>query len=53
MLNVVRPLVLRHRGVPARPVTSLHTMSLSAEARSRVRGRRTTDQGLDVVLQLP
>lgn len=28
-------------------------MSLSAEARSKVRGRRTTDQGLDVVLQLP
>ena len=28
-------------------------MSLSAGARSKVRGRRTTDQGLDVVLQLP
>ncbi|MYJ60063.1 MAG: urease accessory protein UreE [Synechococcus sp. SB0672_bin_6] len=28
-------------------------MSLSAEARSKVRGRRTTDQGLEVVLQLP
>ena len=53
MLNVVCPPVLRHRGAPARPVTSLHTMSLSAEARSKVRGRRTTDQGLDVVLQLP
>ena len=31
----------------------LQTLSLSAEARSKVRGRRTTDQGLDVVLQLP
>lgn len=28
-------------------------MSLSAETRSKVRGRRTTDQGLEVVLQLP
>ena len=47
------PPVLCHRGAPARPVASLHTISLSAEARSRVRGRRTTDQGLEVVLQLP
>ena len=28
-------------------------MSLCAEVRSKVRGRRTTDQGLVVVLQLP
>lgn len=47
------PPVLSHRGAPAKPVASLQTMSLSAEARSKVRGRRTTDQGLDVVLQLP
>jgi len=47
------PPVLRHRGAPAHSVASLHTISLSAEARSRVRGRRTTDQGLEVVLHLP
>ena len=34
-------------------MASPQTISLSAEARSRVRGRRTTDQGLEVVLQLP
>ena len=46
--------VLSHRGAPApHPVASPQTISLSAEARSKVRGRRTTDQGLDVVLQLP
>ncbi len=45
--------VLSRRGVAACPVASLQTMGLSAEARSRVRGRRTTDQGLEVVLQLP
>ncbi|HBP53169.1 MAG TPA: urease accessory protein UreE [Synechococcus sp. UBA8638] len=47
------PPVLRRRGATAHPVASLHTLSLSAAARSRVRGRRTTDQGLEVVLQLP
>ena len=45
--------VLSRRGVAVDPVASLQTMGLSAEARSRVRGRRTTDQGLEVVLQLP
>ncbi|MCY4360373.1 MAG: urease accessory protein UreE [Cyanobacteria bacterium MAG APA_bin_95] len=45
--------VLSHRGASPHPVGSPQTMSLSAEARSKVRGRRTTDQGLDVVLQLP
>ena len=52
-LNMPTPPVLCRRGAPAHPVASLHTISLSAEARSRVRGRRTTDQGLEVVLQLP
>ena len=47
------PPVLRRRGVLVHPVASLQTMSLSAEARGKVRGQRTTDQGLDVVLQLP
>lgn len=47
------PPVLCHRGALANSVVSPHTISLSAEARSRVRGRRTTDQGLEVVLQLP
>jgi len=46
------PPVLSHRGVPVHPVMSPQTISLSAEARSKVRGRRSTDQGLDVVLQL-
>ena len=52
-LMLSAPPVLSHRGVPAHPVAVPQTISLSAEARSRVRGRRTTDQGLDVVLQLP
>ena len=47
------PPVLCHRGAPANSVVSPQTLSLPAEARSRVRGRRTTDQGLEVVLQLP
>ena len=47
------PPVLCHRGAPADSVASPQTLSLSSEARSKVRGRRTTDQGLDVVLQLP
>ena len=34
-------------------MASCQTISLAAEDRSRVRGQRTTDQGLDVVLQLP
>lgn len=45
--------VLCHRGAPADSVAAPQTLSLSAEARSRMRGRRTTDQGLEVVLQLP
>lgn len=47
------PPVLCHRGASADSVAAPQTISLSAEARSQVRGRRTTDQGLEVVLQLP
>ncbi len=47
------PPVLSRRGGPVPAPTSVQTLSLSAEARSRVRGRRTTDQGLEVLLCLP
>ena len=47
------PPVLSRRDAPLDPLISVQTLSLAAEARSKVRGRRTTDQGLEVVLQLP
>ena len=48
------PPVLSRRCLPSHhSQAAAQTLSLSAEARSRVRGRRTTDQGLEVVLQLP
>ena len=38
--------------LPGLNPSAAHTLSLSAEERTRLRGRRTTDQGLVVVLQL-